>query len=395
MRKYERSHPWLRFQLDLQRATPQFWLLLGEAQSKSQHVVGTPLVPAVQRSFQLIYLAKGVRATTAIEGNTLTEAQVEAHLRHKLRLPPSQRYLQQEIENVVGACNEVVEAVLRGERTSLALADILDFNRRVLDRLPPQEDVSPGRVREHEVVVSRYPGAPPQDCEYLLQRLCTWLNEQFTAPAGHEIAFGILKAVVAHLYIAWIHPFGDGNGRTARLIEFQLLISAGVPTTAAHLLSNHYNQTREEYYRQLDLAHRSHGDALPFLEYAVRGFIDGLREQIHRLREQQIDVCWRDYVHSRFQGRRKDADKRKRDLALAISTMEGGVPIERLSQLTPDVAALYARKSHKTLLRDLKELAEMELIEASDRAVRARKETMRAFMSRVAPPSSAAAVEEG
>ena len=100
-------------------------------------------------------------------------------------------------------------------------------------------------------------------------------------------------------------------------------------------------------------------------------------------------------MHSRFQGRRKDADKRKRDLALAISTMEGGVPIERLSQLTPDVAALYARKSHKTLLRDLKELAEMELIEASYRAVRARKETMRAFMSRVAPPSSAAAVEEG
>lgn len=56
--------------------------------------------------------------------------------------------------------------------------------------------------------------------------------------------YAIFKAVVAHLYLAWIHPVGDGNGRTARLVEFQILLSSGVPSPAAHLLSNHYNQTR-------------------------------------------------------------------------------------------------------------------------------------------------------
>lgn len=66
----------------------------------------------------------------------------------------------------------------------------------------------------------------------------------------------ILKAIAAHLYLAWIHPF-DGNGRTARLMELRLLLAAGVTTPATHLLSNHYNLTRGEYYRQLDAASRT------------------------------------------------------------------------------------------------------------------------------------------
>ncbi|WP_433223897.1 Fic family protein [Dactylosporangium sp. CS-047395] len=45
----------------------------------------------------------------------------------------------------------------------------------------------------------------------------------------------MIKAMLAHLYLAWIHPFGDGNGRTARLIESQLLLQAGVPVPAANV----------------------------------------------------------------------------------------------------------------------------------------------------------------
>jgi Fic/DOC family len=43
---------------------------------------------------------------------------------------------------------------------------------------------------------------------------------------GTEI---LVKAILAHLYIAWIHPFGDGNGRAARLMELRILLEAGVP----------------------------------------------------------------------------------------------------------------------------------------------------------------------
>ena len=74
--------------------------------------------------------------------------------------------------------------------------------------------------------------------------MCDWLNSnewERVFGRNNVILTGIIKAIVAHLYIAWIHPFGDGNGRTARLLELQILLNSNIPTPAAHLLSNHYN----------------------------------------------------------------------------------------------------------------------------------------------------------
>ncbi len=67
-----------------------------------------------------------------------------------------------------------------------------------------------------------------------------------------RFAVTVAKAVLAHLYIAWIHPFADGNGRTARLVEFQILAQSGlIPLPAANLLRDHYNKTRDRYYAEL------------------------------------------------------------------------------------------------------------------------------------------------
>jgi Fic family protein len=131
--------------------------------------------------------------------------------------------------------------------------------------------------------VFSYRGAPPEDCEHLLDRLCDWLScNDFDGPPDLRVAFAIVRAIIAHLYLAWIHPFGDGNGRAARLVEFDILFSAGMPTPAAHLLSNHYNLTRTEYYRQLEYASASGGDILQFVNYAVQGLLEWTQGAIER-----------------------------------------------------------------------------------------------------------------
>ncbi len=82
----------------------------------------------------------------------------------------------------------------------------------------------------------------------------TWLDKlrsEVTAESRPEERFvnAALSAILAHLYIAWIHPFGNGNGRLARLIEVQILSESGVvPLVATNLLSDHYNKTRSAYY---------------------------------------------------------------------------------------------------------------------------------------------------
>jgi len=207
--------------------------------------------------------------------------------------------------------------------------------------------------------------------------LCGHLSEHIR---GFPFASTCAKRVRSCLYLAWIHPFGDGNGRTARLVEFQILLAAGVPTPAAHLPSNHYNQTRAEYYRQLDLASKSGGDILPFLEYAVRGFVDGLREQLNVIREQQWDVTWENYVHDVFHDKNSPAETRQRWLALDLGDKGEPVPVAKIRELTPRLAKAYAVKTPKTLQRDLGALGKLDLVERTPEGVRAKREIMLAFL---------------
>lgn len=386
MRTFERTHPWISYRCDLGKVGPSLWLALGEAASKCEHISRVPLRPATAQALHQLYLAKGAAATTAIEGNTLSEEEVLRAVEGKLVVPPSKEYLRQEVENIIAACNGMSRQLEDGTLPGLSARLLCDYNRQVLARLPLKDDVSPGELRTHSVVVGNvYRGAPAEDCPFLVDRLCEWLNgPEFQAPEnspmGTETVYAVLRAVVAHLYLAWIHPFGDGNGRTARLLEFHILMSAGVPSPAAHLFSNHYNQTRAEYYRQLDHASRSGGDVGPFIAYAVRGFVDGLREQLEKIWEQQWDVVWRNFVHERFQNRNSRADTRQRHLALDLGDDGDWVEVAKVTELTTRLAKAYAGKTSKTVQRDLNALLEMGLIARDGRRIRARREVILAFL---------------
>lgn len=365
-RTYEQTHPWLVFRVDLQAADYGLWLLLGEARSKIQHLSGALLKPDVAQQLHWVFLAKGAHATTAIEGNTLTEEQAQQLVEGTLRLPESQEYLKREVENILAAFNRISEELIAGSSRKLSPPMIKRYNQLVLDHLELEDGVTPGQLRTHSVTVGRYRGAPAEDCEYLLSRLCEWLNADFEHPGDADeslrLPFAIVKAIAAHLYLAWIHPFGDGNGRTARLMEHQILLAAGVPTPATHLLSNHYNHTRFEYYRHLDEASRTRDGLIRFIRYAVQGFVDGLAEQLTRVREQQFDDRWEQYVYEIFGDTKSPSEIRQRQVVLDLSKVKRPVPRAELRALSPPVAAAYANKTTKTLSRDINALRSRGLI---------------------------------
>ena len=396
-RKYETSHPWLTFNLDTRKLPAAIWILLGEARSKCEHLAGVPLQPKTAQSLNQVFLAKGAHATTAIEGNTLSEAQVRQQMDGTLHLPPSKQYLAQEVQNILEAFNGLWAEILGGQPFTLTVDRICAFNAMVLRKLETTPEVQPGEIRSHSVGVMGYRGAPAEDCRYLLQRLVDWLNDLLRQPDPENAIIGpILAAILAHLYLAWIHPFGDGNGRTARLVEFAILVSAGVPMPAAHLLSNHYSETRSEYYRQLDMASRSGGEVIPFIRYAMQGLVDGLRDQINVVRDQQIEVAWINFVHRAFHGLHGATADRRRDLVLQMSApahRSSPPAMDQIPLLNPHLAKLYAAKSSKTLRRDLNELVQMGLVRAdSDGRFKVAMEIMSAFLparrSLVAPPTT-------
>jgi Fic family protein len=259
---------------------------------------------------------------------------------------------------------------------------IESYNRRILKDLELEEGVVGGEIPTHAVAVGGYLGPPREDCRFLLERLSEWLNGPDFAPRSPEwkIPMALVKAILAHLYIAWIHPFGDGNGRTARLMELRILLEAGVPTPATHLLSNHYNQTRGEYYRQLRLASKGPGDVLPFIQYALQGFVDGLRDQLRTIRMQQFADRWEQYVYQRFGRTNSKARLRQRQLVLEMSKFDEPLPKAELRRLSPSLVELYHGKTDKTLTRDVNAVIEMDLVQRRDGGYVPDKGVIEAFL---------------
>ena len=386
-RPYERTHPWLTFAFDLGRLQHTDWLALGEAAAMIDRIAGAPLDPDVAEEVHRLYLARGALATTAIEGNTLSEAEARAVIDDRATLPPSRAYLGREIRNIVEACNMVAGEIAGQGRFPLDVAGVERLNAMVLQGLEVDDHVEPGKVRKVNVSVGGYRCPDRRDTGFLLARLCEVLNG-FPLPDENRCAFSILKAVFAHLYFVWIHPFGDGNGRTARLIELAILLEAGLPQPACHLPSNHYNLTRTEYYRQLARASGQEDGIYGFASYAIRGFADGLREQVEVIREHQEAVAWTNFVHGQFGEGGGATERRRRSLVLALSRQPEAVPVNRLPSLDATVARDYATVSNRTLLRDVEVLVRRNLLASGPDGVRANRERIRAFLPwRNEPPS--------
>ena len=387
MRIYQETHPWIDFSAGgINNLTPPVWMLLGEAWAMCRQFAGTPIQPDWAEQFYTIALVKGVQATTAIEGNTLTAEEIEGILRGTYTAPPSRSYQEREVRNVIEALNSIGHQIMRGDPPRLTPQLIKEYNHQLLSGTEHAYGAVPGQVRGHSVIVGGYRGAPAEDCEYLLARLAEWLESDTFRSDDPMIAFAleVARAVCAHLYIAWIHPFGDGNGRTARLLEFTLLARSGTaPMSTAHLLSNHFNMTRDQYYRELASSSRNRS-VTGFLTYATRGLIDGLREEADVVRDHQMNVAWTNYVHEVMSEFPRGAT-RTRQCALVLA-LPSGETVSRadLPGLTPQLAIAYATVGPRTLSRDLNRLAKAGLIVRSGRGWKSNESSMKAFM----PPTA-------
>lgn len=377
------KYPWINFIVTLKTLPFKTWIHLGECLSKVEHISKVPLTTKVSKEMHLVYLAKGVHATTAIEGNTLSEEEVRLRLEKQLKLPPSKEYLGQEVDNIIALCNEIKDSKIPSEKEPMInCKDILYYNEIILKNIPLPEYVIPGKFRTYTVGVAGYKAPNHNDVQLLMDEYCKWLNsDYFIIDKNNLVLNSIVKAIVAHLYFAWIHPFGDGNGRTARIIEFYILLSSGVPSPAAHLLSNHYNATRSEYYRQLDESMKKR-DIGGFLSYAVQGFRDGLQEQLDYIFKQVIDISWESYIYETFRETKyhETTTKRRRNLVLELSKKLQPVPTNEMITLNKKIVDEYRNKTTKTLSRDIKELEKLDLIEKTDKGYRAKKEIILAFV---------------
>jgi Fic family protein len=366
------------------------WLLVGQCEAYVRSIINTPILPHHYEKLMNVALLKGAQATTAIEGNTLSDEEIRK-LMEGQKLPPSKEYQEIEVKNILTALNELLTEVVEENTGNLITVELIRrFHKMVGKDLGDHFAAIPGELRNNEVVVGIYRCPDHRDVPLLLARFCDWIKDEFKF--GQKVqSFGevLIQAVVSHVYIEWIHPFSDGNGRTGRLLEFYILLRGGNPDIASHILSNYYNLTRPEYYRQLEKA-RENRDLTCFLDYALVGFRDGLEQTLQVIQESQFENTWQKLIYDQFDAvrseMREDVLKRQRQLALELP-FNKGLTIPEISVLSVHLAKTYANISEKTIQRDVEKLIGLRLVKKSGDKFYANTDILKGMMAkRKSPP---------
>lgn len=206
-----------------------------------------PLPPALIKNLSEWFKIELTYCSNAIEGNTLTKSETALVIEKGITVKgkPVKDHL--EAVNHVFALDFIKELAIKSKQ-DIVLADILDIHRLILRTI---DDAHAGRLRNIAVKISGSDVVLPDPLQVpdLMNDFIAWLHDTQEHP--------VLIAADVHFKLVAIHPFVDGNGRTARLLMNLILISYGYPPAIIKV------DERDRYIFSLEHAHKT-GDCSQF-----------------------------------------------------------------------------------------------------------------------------------
>ncbi|UCC93703.1 MAG: Fic family protein, partial [Thermoplasmata archaeon] len=142
-----------------------------------------------------------------------------------------------------------------------------------------------GNMETGEVI---YTPPPPEEVQGRMAQLLEWLNRD------KGISPVLVAGIAQHAFVD-IHPFLDGNGRTARVLCTLILYQNGYDFQRLFSLSQYYDQARQDYYDAIQQVREADGDLTGWLEY----FCEGLAGQLMGVKTIGGAVMRRDTVMAR------------------------------------------------------------------------------------------------
>lgn len=248
--------------------------LMASSEIKSL-VLHTPILPKQELKLRREAMIRMIHSSTSIEGNILNRYEVEKVLAGEKVDAPKRDI--SEVKNYRDALYYISKFVENKQK--ITLKTILEIHGLVSKNILDKEKC--GHFRKSKIyVVSRrgnkiikvsYTGPEANEVPKLIKDLILWLNKTDEKNICPPIA-----SALAHSEIAAIHPFADGNGRTARLLATLILYQRGYDFRRLFALEDYYNQDRPAYYKAIHLGknykERAQGNLTNWLEYFTRGF---------------------------------------------------------------------------------------------------------------------------
>jgi Fic family protein len=333
---------------------------LAERQAKAYILHDTindlPVLPQMKITFKED-LIRSIYGTAAIEGNPLSEKEVGELYHKKKQGAKSGIQHVKEIYNLKAAYAGLDVGVLASFEINEKY--IRQVHKTVTQDIGYQGN-NPGNYRNFIVKVGdkSHGGVytPPKclpDIEKLMKEYIIMLSSEPVMMLGPFV-----RAALAHYYLGMIHPFADGNGRVARLIEATLLMSYGYKY-APVMLANYYHRNLDEYYLLFSTTRKAKGDVTPFVIFCLDGIIECYQDIKQRMVGFITKLALKDYYVQLMHN--KIIFQRQYDLLVLLLEHTEPIPLTQLLNQTP-FAILYRNKSDRTARRDLQTLVRNELV---------------------------------
>ncbi len=153
-----------------------------------------------------------------------------------------------------------------------------------------QKDKEPGRYRQSQIEVTSPSGGPPAyvgppagDVPALMHETVSWLRQE--DPDVHLV----VRAAMAHLHLVSVHPFRDGNGRVARILQSLVLARGGLLAPELLSIEEYLGRNTAAYYATLQEvqggAYRPRRDAEPWVRFCVGAHLKQARRRLRQLDE--------------------------------------------------------------------------------------------------------------
>ena len=240
--------------------TPAIVLLIGEISEK----LGRLSVLAQQESDLRLRRINRIRTITgslAIEGNTLTEAQITAILEGKTVIAPPREI--QEARNAIKAYEKLAKWQATNQKDLLDAHQIL--MQGLIDDVGRYRNAGVG-VMQGEKIIHIAPAA--NRVSGLMLELFDWLQ--------HSIEHPLIRSCVFHYELEFIHPFTDGNGRIGRLWQ-TLILSQWQPIFEFLPVESLVYAHQNDYYLALQQS-TDKTDCAPFIEFILRMIVNSCDE---------------------------------------------------------------------------------------------------------------------
>lgn len=272
--------------------TSQILQNISQIESSKAIIDASPIIPAYEKKFQQDAIVRQVHYGTKLEGNDLSFNQVAKVIEGK-KVFGAKRDIQ-EVVNYREVMSFLEELVEKSEKI-YNKDNLLKIHELTVKDIVPEDQR--GGFRKMQVTIRNsatnevfFKPPPPVEVPYLIEDFFDWLNSEQAQPVH-----SILKSGITHYVLVAIHPFTEGNGRTARAMATLTLMNEGYNIKRLFALEEYFDRNAEKYYNSLQSVSMQKGeivdkDETPWLEFYTGALANELKKIEEKVRQISSDI---------------------------------------------------------------------------------------------------------